>query len=807
MLDHEQFRSIIDMLDAQVLVLDLDYKIVWVNPAWYHYTLSSGSVRLEITDWIGEDFYSACRSCAGEAHLYPPDLRAAVHEVMIGLRRNYQTDLFIQTPWQSHCLLLSVKRLLGCWQGLIVSRQNITAQKKVEAALSERQSYLNSIIDSMQSTSIITTNRDRIVVYFNTLSEQIFGYRKKEVIGRPIEVIHRELGVNPAHITRGLEQVKQFGEHIFQSQAYRGMPDRTFETRITPIYNPQHEFIGFLFLSRDIQLQKLNQQLEQKVLERTQELESIRAALEIRTQQAEAANQAKSVFLANMSHEIRTPMNGVLGMAQALMQTPLTEAQRDFVATLIHSGKALLTILNDILDYSKIEAGKLELDPQPFYFPTLVQEITQLMQFQVQQKGLQLKHTEAAELSKPLIGDVVRLRQILLNLVGNAIKFTSKGFVAIQSYGEPIAAIANHTAAIQLTVAVSDSGIGMTLEQQQRLFQPFSQADLSTTRKFGGTGLGLSISRQLVQLMGGELGVTSQIGEGSTFWFHLTLPLAQQLPEPLPPPHMTTPPALSQQRLKGRLLLVEDDPVNQKVALALLNDSGLTISLARNGIEALEQWQNHSFDLILMDCQMPEMDGFTATATLREREPSGQHIPIIALTANAQLSDRERCIRSGMDDFLTKPFQKDEILQILNHWLPTTLVEEGPNTTVPPVALPPLPIEPPLPQTAPINRATFKQLHNIMKADIGVLIAQFITQNETLLNQTLAMVEDPQQRPTLKRIIHSLKSSSAYLGAERLSAAAKEVEVIAEFAENSHLTRELHNLIEEFQRVKQALFL
>jgi signal transduction histidine kinase/CheY-like chemotaxis protein/HPt (histidine-containing phosphotransfer) domain-containing protein len=384
---------------------------------------------------------------------------------------------------------------------------------------------------------------------------------------------------------------------------------------------------------------------------------------------AEAASVAKSQFLANMSHEIRTPMNGVLGMAQILGNTDLSDKQREYLDTILNSGNALLSIINNVLDFSKIEAGKMTLEIVPFDLKQLAMEVLRQQSSNADKKGLELRLDYAADCPRLFEGDLVRLRQVLTNLVGNAIKFTEQGYVLLGVHRD-----GESDGAVLLRLAVSDTGIGIEPDKQHLLFDSFSQSDNSTTRKYGGTGLGLAICRSLIELMGGEIGVESTPGKGSTFWLTLALKPGGELSLPeqaVAGRRAEMSVEVEQQRLSGRVLLVEDVLANRMVAATMLERQGVTVDMADNGREALAAWRSRSYDLILMDCQMPEMDGYEATAMIRLEEAAKAlgRIPIIALTANAFERDRQRCIAVGMDDFLSKPFKGEDLQRLLKHWI------------------------------------------------------------------------------------------------------------------------------------------
>ena len=494
--------------------------------------------------------------------------------------------------------------------------------------------------------AVLTLDLDGHIQSWNSGAERLYGYPAQDVLGRSVSFLLPES--RQAELAQWLDRIRHAtsGERFDTQALTRDARLLDISVSASPLFDTNGKRTGEINISHDI--------TESKAMAR---------ALQEAKEQAEAANNAKSQFLANMSHEIRTPMNGILGMTDLVLDSELGEQQREYLSLVKTSAESLLTVLNDILDFSKIEAGRMDVENIEFSPEQVVVDSARLLELRAKEKGLSFEWIVSPEVPPLLFGDPARLRQIVLNLVGNAIKFTEKGGIKV------IVTVDDKTQnTAVLHIAIEDSGIGIPPDRVDSIFSAFSQVDASTTRRYGGTGLGLSICSRLAALMGGRIWVESEAGKGSTF--HLTITMALSGDTHIPQETFAASDLCAKTEQPGHVLVVEDVLVNQALARSLLEKRGHIVSLASDGEDALMLMQRgQSFDVILMDLQMPGMDGYEATARIREMErASSRHTPIIAVTASAMNTDRERCLALGMDGFVAKPYRAEEVFTVVEKY-------------------------------------------------------------------------------------------------------------------------------------------
>ena len=616
------------------------------------------------------------------------------------------------------------------------------------------------------------------IQYVNQAFTKLSGYTAEEVIGQTPRILQGD-GTNREtldDLRATLSKGKSFQGEL-KNYTKDGDP-YWLDISIVPFKNEEGEITHYTAIERNI--------TDRKIFEK--ELEESR-------KKAETANEAKGEFLANMSHELRTPMNGIIGLSDLLADTKLDHEQTESVEAINNSAESLLILLNDILDFSKIEAGEMSLENVPFDLKETVEETVNLLKTQADKKGIALSINCAPSVPQFILSDSARIRQILTNLIGNGLKFTEKGSVSLDistqlSGEEPM-----------IFFRIDDTGIGIPKDKLEAIFLKFTQADESTTRRFGGTGLGLAISKTLVQMMGGRMGVDSIEGEGSSFWFEIPLVKARE--------DLIQHSSSNQKHLEFngegvRVLVVDDHPVNLMFARKLLKKMGIErVQLADSGEEAFEYTQVGMYDVILMDCQMPGMDGFQATEAIRKMH-KGQalHTPIIAVTANAMKGDRERCLAAGMDDYISKPIKPDILAETLAKWIEARPAEDKMMAVhIDPVSEPE---KTPGDTDIPVDLEHFNfMFEDSDPEEIKELTNLFDEQALLSIAELEKHCRDGEQEDW-KKAAHKLKGSAANLGAIYLAKACEDAEqnLSAPQAEKTEILRTIQS---EFKRLQNYL--
>ena len=565
-------------------------------------------------------------------------------------------------------------------QRLATHLERLALRAQIRNEIDKLDKMVASIPDA-----VISTDPQYRVVMWNVAAEKIFGVPAALALGRPLhdflpdaaQLIERarlrgQAGDEAAGTSPNLEALARGPSAAPQESCARGAEGRELQVEVNISEWVQDGQAYLTFIVRDVS-------------ERLRLLQELKDAKE----EAERASRAKSTFLANLSHEIRTPMNAVLGMTHLALRHATDKRGRDYLDRIRQSANHLLGIINDILDFSKIEADKLDLEHIEFSLGSVLQNFSNLIVDKATAKALSLRIEVDPDVPDALVGDPLRLGQVLINYGNNAVKFTEQGGILVT-----VKVLERSADAVVLRWAVQDTGIGLSEEQQERLFQSFHQADTSTSRQYGGTGLGLAIARRLADMMGGQVGVDSRAGEGSTFWFSARFGLVAAAAHVDPSLQMAPVMGLSADMQEGadpgaparrpaRVLLVDDNEVNLMIAGEMLSHAGLQVQTAENGAVALERLQAQPFDLVFMDMQMPVMDGLEATRRIRARN-DGPRIPVLAMTANAMAADRDLCLQAGMDEVLTKPIEPDRLLEAVYRWLRRSRAE----VTLPDIGLP-----------------------------------------------------------------------------------------------------------------------
>ncbi|MBV8651021.1 MAG: PAS domain S-box protein, partial [Alphaproteobacteria bacterium] len=645
------------------------------------------------------------------------DLRAGADSRTVALRSRCKDGRVI---WQEISFRLVRDPQSQAPVEIVSVSRDVTQRRAVQEALTESQARLQSILDNAP-VGITLKDRDHRFIVMNRQYQTWFGVTEAQQLSRTLRDVGTDerLAVLMGEIEDRVLATGEVEVHEVKEPYDRPAPTWTLVTKF-PVRGADGSITGIGTVTTDIS-----------------ERRAAEVALRQAKDAAEAADRAKSAFLANVSHEIRTPMNGIIGFTELLLGSKLTEEQRDRLGLIKDAGQSLLAILNDVLDMSKIEAGKLELERLPMSPVQVTDGAISIVRADARAKGLALRTELAPDIPNWIVGDPTRLRQILLNLLSNAVKFTASGGITVALSPEPDAE--------RLRFAVTDTGIGIAAEQQHLLFQNFSQLDRSITRRFGGTGLGLAICKRLAEAMGGTVGVVSEPGRGSTFWFTIAL-------VPAPPPSSAEEGPMAGAGAGARVLVAEDIDMNQLVIEGLLSAGGHRATLVNDGAAAVEAVRQTGYDLILMDMEMPVMDGLSAAVAIRALGGHGRDVPIIALTANAMPDEIARCRAAGMSDHLAKPIDRAALLAMVEKWRGRA----DPHAPDPeqPAAVPVL------------DDSRLDELEQVLgKVKVAALAASF----RARLGESMKVITPMTDRERLGWETHNLLSYAGNLGCEALT--------------------------------------
>jgi len=761
-----QYEKVVEGLEEMVVVVDREYRYVLANHAFLERrkTTEDKIIGSLVSNWVGEKgFGSLVKEKLDECFegtIVKFDMKFAYPEVG-------ERDLFIS--------FIPIE-VSGSITGAACVLSDITERKHAEEVLRSSEEKFRELAENIREVFFVMTPYGTEVIYISPAVEAVFGLTVGSLYQNPmswVDAIHPE----DQELARSVSNRQLQGELVASEYRIR-TPDGTekwIRSRTSPIRDEVGKLIRIVGIAEEITEQK------------QYEFELIHAR-----QEAVAASQIKSEFLANMSHEIRTPMNGVIGMTGLLLDTKLTAEQHRYAELARASGESLLQLINDILDFSKIEANKLELETIDFDLRILLDNLASMLSATAKMKGIELLCVAEDAVPTQLRGDPGRLRQILTNLTANAIKFTEKGEVTIR-----VALEEETESDCVLRFSVRDTGIGIPEDKISALFNKFSQVEASTTRKFGGTGLGLAISKQLTELMGGRVGVTSQEGKGSEFWF--TARLGRCL-APCDQGSGAQPESQTATRLTGRILIAEDNSTNRIVALGMLKNLGLRADAVADGAEAVSALGSIPYDLVLMDMRMPVMDGIAAARQIRDPRSAvlNHHIPIIALTANAMQSDRENCLAAGMNDFVPKPIVKAELRDALSKWLRTdetaiSFVTEQPASS----------------SSAEDTAVVFDRAGVLdrLEGDIELASIVFEAFLEDIPNQIQALKGFVTSGDTAAsaRLAHSIRGAAANVGGDRLRNLAAEMEKAADAGDLHFVAVRMAELEDQFGRLREAI--
>jgi len=780
----ERVRLLLESTAEAIFGLDLDGNCTFANHA---------CVQLlgltDAADLVGKNAHAMIHHSRADGSPYPQAECAINRAFRLGERTHGDRDVF----WRADGAGFPAEywsypvRKQGNVVGAVVSFYDITDRKRAQ----EEQQKLLAVIENTDDFLGLASPDGRLT-YLNRGACRLLGLESAdEALGLPLFAVHPE--------SRWDQLRNEFIPTAMRTGSCQAETElRNFRTgeSIAVILNAlvvrepgSGELLAMAAVMHDISGRKRDEE-----------------ALQRAKQSAESANRLKSEFLANMSHEIRTPMNGIIGMTGLLLDTELTAEQRNFAQIIRLSGESLLRVINDVLDFSKIEARKLELEIADFDLRSILESALQLLSSDAARKGLQLEQTIGADVPRWLRGDSGRLRQILLNLCGNAVKFTPSGTVAVETRVER----QDETSAV-IRFTVTDTGIGIPADRQAEIFSPFTQADGSTTRKYGGTGLGLAISRQLVELLGGRIGVESEPGKGSRFWFTAAL---EKKPGDAPADSegQRTPAAdrgeggrpVSRPRSRAsRILVAEDNITNQQVALAILQKLGYRADAVADGKEALTSLRSIPYDLVLMDCQMPEMNGYEATARIRDPRSGVRNpqIPVVALTAHAMTGDREKCLAAGMNDYAVKPVDVKALKAVLEKWLPRD-GEGAPSSGVADRAAP----------------TAVPREDSPMVFDEAALVERLMGDRDVARTIVRGFLDDmPKQLASLEsylaagdaaavqRQAHTIKGAAAGVGGNAMRRAARAMEEAAKTGDLAAMAAQMGEMEKQFQAARNAM--